>query len=488
MTELKYDSKKDLGLLISDRLEEIREHFSIKNEAAKFIRGYGRFAPQRTYAITATGKFDPCLAVEIKKYFISNQYSDELKVDEDLLNAVKPSRVWQNDTRFTTDIIPLSLSLRDYQEEIVKSAFNTGRGTVVLATAGGKTLTAASLLTKLFVLKGSKFKCLYVVPDLSLVEQTFSDFASYNVPFSTRKWTGSNPIEQDKISPANVIIANLGILQSKNSDLTWLATIDALIVDEVHKIRRGNEVNKLFKIIKTPCRFGFTGTMPECPLDQWNIIGKIGPVIYEKTSYQLRLESYVSNVSVVVLQINYSKQPQYPKELINASDRYRTEINFLVKNDFRNNLLTKFSCGTNKNTLILVDFIEHGEILFNKLSETCNNKQVFFIRGEVEVDEREKVRKLMEEHDNVVVVAISKIFSTGINIKNLHYIIFAGGGKAKVKILQSIGRGLRLHKDKDKLIIVDIADNLQYGYQHFSKRKALYEKENITYQIKEVQE
>ena len=337
-------------------------------------------------------------------------------------------------------------------------------------------------------MKGSKFKCLYVVPDLSLVEQTFSDFASYNVPFSTRKWTGSNPIEQDKISPANVIIANLGILQSKNSDLNWLATIDALIVDEVHKIRRGNEVNKLFKIIKTPCRFGFTGTMPECPLDQWNIIGKIGPVIYEKTSYQLRLESYVSNVSVVVLQINYSKQPQYPKELINASDRYRTEINFLVKNNFRNNLLTKFSCGTNKNTLILVDFIEHGEILFNKLSETCNNKQVFFIRGEVEVDEREKVRKLMEEHDNVVVVAISKIFSTGINIKNLHYIIFAGGGKAKVKILQSIGRGLRLHKDKDKLIIVDIADNLQYGYQHFSKRKALYEKENITYQIKEVQE
>ena len=94
----------------------------------------------------------------------------------------------------------------------------------------------------------------------------------------------------------------------------------------------------------------------------------------------------------------------------------------------------------------------------------------------------------MEEHSDVIVVAISKIFSTGINIKNLHYIIFAGGGKAKIKILQSIGRGLRLHKDKDKLIIIDIADNLQYGYQHFLKRKTLYEKENITHQIKEVRE
>jgi len=488
MTELKYDAKKGVGLLVSDRLEEIREHFSIKNEAAKFIRGYGRFAPQRTYAITATGRFDPCLAVEIKKYFITNQYSDEIKVEEELLNVIKPSRIWQKDHRFNSSIVQLALPLRDYQEEIVKTAYNTGRGTIVLATAGGKTLTAASLLTKLFLLYGQKFKCLYIVPDLGLVTQTFTDFSSYNVPFSTRRWTGSYPLEDGKNDTSNVIIANLGILQSKNSDLSWLENIDVLIVDEVHKIRRGNEVNKLFKIIKTPVRFGFTGTMPECLLDQWNIIGKIGQVLYEKSSYQLRLENYVSNVSVVVLQLNYTTLPQYPKELINASDRYRAEISFLIKNNFRNNLLSKFSCGTVKNTLILVDYIEHGEILYNSIKEKCNDKQVFYIRGEVEVEEREKVRKLMEEHHNIIVVAISKIFSTGINIKNLHYIVFAGGGKAKIKILQSIGRGLRLHKDKDKLIIVDVADNLQYGYQHFQKRKALYEKENISYQVKEVQE
>jgi superfamily II DNA or RNA helicase len=94
----------------------------------------------------------------------------------------------------------------------------------------------------------------------------------------------------------------------------------------------------------------------------------------------------------------------------------------------------------------------------------------------------------MEERDDVVVVAISKIFSTGINIKNLHYIIFAGGGKAKIKIVQSIGRGLRLHKDKDKLIIVDIADNLKYGQSHMDKRIKLYEKENINFAIKEIKE
>ena len=484
MTELKLDAKKRQGILVSDRFDEIREHFSVKNEAAKFIRGYGRFIPQRTYAITPMGKFDPCLALEIKRLFITNQYPDEIKIDAELLEELLPAKKYLQDRgAFTTTPFKLSIPLRDYQEEIVVKSLNTGRGTIVLATAGGKTLTSATILSNIF-LSNPRFKCLFIVPDLGLVQQTSADFLSYNVPFTISKWTGSHELDRS----ANVVVANIGILQSKNSDTSWLSEIDVLFVDEVHKVRKGNEINKLFKIIKTPLRFGLTGTMPEGQLDQWNIIGKIGPIIYEKTSYELRLESYVSNVSVDVLMIIYKTLPLYPSELINAADRYRAEVDFLIKNNFRNNLISKAACGASQNTLILVDYIEHGENIFNLLKNTCPAKKIFYIRGEVEINEREEVRKLMEEHSDVIVVAISKIFSTGINIKNLHYIIFAGGGKAKIKILQSIGRGLRLHKDKDKLIIIDIADNLQYGYQHFLKRRALYEKENITHQIKEIRE
>ena len=89
----------------------------------------------------------------------------------------------------------------------------------------------------------------------------------------------------------------------------------------------------------------------------------------------------------------------------------------------------------------------------------------------------------MEKRKNIVVVAISKIFSTGINIKNLHYIIFAGGGKAKIKIVQSIGSGLRLHIDKEELIIFDIADNLRYGKRHIEQRLSLYDSEDIKYKF-----
>ena len=157
-----------------------------------------------------------------------------------------------------------------------------------------------------------------------------------------------------------------------------------------------------------------------------------------------------------------------------------------MHNKFRNEIISKLVCKVDNNALILVDYIEHGEKLFNYIKEVCPDKKIYFIRGEVEVEERDKVRKLMEVRNDIVVVAISKIFSTGINIKNLHYIVFACGGKAKVKIIQSVGRGLRLHINKDKLIIFDINDNLHYSKLHSGKRISLYEKENIQTSIKKI--
>ena len=147
-------------------------------------------------------------------------------------------------------------------------------------------------------------------------------------------------------------------------------------------------------------------------------------------------------------------------------------------------LLNKFD----KNALILIDYIEHGEILLEYVKQHCKDKKVYFIRGDVAVEDRDKVRQLMEVSDDVVVIAISKIFSTGINIKNLHYIVFAGGGKAKIKTIQSIGRGLRLHKSKQQLIIIDIGDDLMYGRQHLQKRIEHYNKEKINYGRKTIRE
>jgi len=482
MIKIEFDSKKNKAILSGDKFEEIRENFSVKNKAAAFLRRYSRYIPTRTYAITPTGRFDPCLTNEIKKFVVEKQYTSKLEIDSKIDEILNPSIcTWKTNSSFTDTPFGLALNLRDYQEDIVKRCLNAGRGTVVLATAGGKTLVMASLISSVYKFSNENLKCLLIVPDRGLVEQTYKDFIVYKVPFSFTKWTGENKLDLT----ANVIIANLGILQSKNSNLTWTENIDMLVVDEVHKLRKGNEVNKIIKTIKTNNKFGFTGTLPEEKEDQWNIIGKIGPIIYEKNSFDLRLENYVSNAFVQMINIVYNNTPKRDKNNFNPTDFYKKELDFIIENNFRNELLSKLASKLDKNALVLVDFIKHGEILHKCFSQVCSNKKVFFIRGEVEIEEREKIKQLMEQNNDVIVVAISKIFSTGINVKNIHYLIFAGGGKAKIKTVQSIGRGLRLHSTKDKLIIFDISDQLYYGIQHMQKRIQIYEKEKIGYRAKE---
>jgi len=489
MIKFKYDNKKSVGIIETELLDifnELREEFSVKNENARFMRKYGRFVPPRTYAITPTGRFEPGLFFEIQKFLTKKQYVGKIEIDSDFKHIVGPAyNTWHINPLFTYKPYSLKIALRDYQQEIVEKSLSIGRGTIVLATAGGKTLTAATILSNIFICTQSTFKCLFIVPDRGLVEQTSEDFKNYGVPFTVSKWTGDDKLDLS----ADVIVANLGILQSKNTDLSWISDISVLFVDEVHKIRKGNEINKLFKVIKTPHRFGLTGTMPEENLDQWNIIGKIGPIIYEKHSKALRDEKYIAGADIQILKLVHKQRiEQLPTNESNIAGNYRRELETIIKSGFRNNIITKLTTKLNNNSLVLVDYIEHGELLYSSIKKENSNKQVYFIRGEVDVSEREKIRQLIETNDNVVVVAISKIFSTGINIKNLHYIIFACGGKAKIKIVQSIGRGLRLHKNKNKLIIFDIADNYKYSLAHLEKRIQLYEKEHINFAIKEIQE
>jgi superfamily II DNA or RNA helicase len=267
-----------------------------------------------------------------------------------------------------------------------------------------------------------------------------------------------------------------------------MKSIDVLIWDEVHKAKKGNSLNDLFKDIKTHHRFGFTGTMPPNLIDAWNVIGHIGPVIYEKTSEELRKEGYISNVTIYSFLLNYKSVPKYTGTSTLPAAKYKAELEFLIQNEFRNNKIAFLTREFSNNSLVLVDFINHGLILTDIIKKAAPNKQVFFIRGEVEIEDRETIKQLIESNKDVVIIAISKIFSTGISIKNLHYIVFVGGGKAKIKTLQSIGRGLRLHQDKQQLTIFDFADMTEYGKLHYLERKKIYNNEKITNKETEITE
>ena len=469
MIEINYHSCTQ-AVIEGPELDIIREYFSVKNEAAHFQRRVGRFVPSRTYVITNNGKVDIGLVFEVIQFCIDKKI--QYKINEKVTSILLPSL-----RREKTNDYKLSLSFRNYQQEIIHECIDAGRGTVVLATAGGKTLTMAGLLEFYFQNYSKNFKCLIIVPDLGLVNQTKGDFKDYKTSYTTSKWTGKDELNLT----SNVIVANLGILQSSKQDISWIEHIDILIIDEVHKLRRGNKVNKILCKVKTNNRFGFTGTLPPDKLDMWNIFGKIGPKLYEKMAHELRDEKYVTPSKVHVLEINYSTPTDQIYQGNNSNAFYLQENEFIRNNSYRNNLISKLCNKLDNNTLILVDYIEHGELLTAALQTICKDKEIYFIQGSVETEERKKIQNYMEKKKNIVVVAISKIFSTGINIKNLHYIIFAGGGKAKIKIVQSIGRGLRLHNDKKELIIFDIADNLRYGQRHVEERLTLYKNEDIKY-------
>ena len=475
-----YDLKRKEVKIVSDYLSNIKERFSVKNPGARFNR-YSRFIPQRIYAITPQGYCGIGLVPEIVKFLNSQTIPFQIIMNAELETVFKQMQFQV----FNIKQLQSEYQLRDYQEEAVNKALSTGYGVIELATGGGKTFIIANLVYTVTQCMNKGERVLIIVPDIGLVEQTYKDFISYNFPMDiVTKWSGNNEINTD----AQVIIANMGILQSEKSDLTWFKEVGMLIVDECHKLRRGNKVNKLIDKIPTLRRFGFTGTLPESDIDTWNINNFIGPVIFKRTTTNLRDAAggeYIANAQALAIHLEYGAKPDYTA--VAASQRYLTELDFIHTNRFRYVVVKNIVNKLKNNCLLLVDHIVHGDNMFKELS-TLEGKQVYFIQGSVEVEERRKIQQLMETHDNVVCIAISKIFSTGISIKNIHYIMFAAGGKSKIKTLQSIGRGLRVHENKNVLTIIDLVDELIYGSKHFDKRKEFYDLEKIQVSNKTITE
>jgi len=473
-----YDSSRKKGIVVSDYLPNIREHFSVEDTQQAFKRRYAiGYRPQtRQYSITPQGRFEPRLVFQIIDFLRTQDIAFNVEITDKFKSIIALPELKE-------EIVKLNLEPRDYQHESILAALKNRSGVIILPTSAGKTLVIALLVRS--IQEQHNTKTLILVPDIQLVAQTYSDFLEYGIPENEiTKWTGST--EPDK--NAKIVISNAQILLSEKQDLSLLNDIEMLVIDEVHKLKYGNKINKVVDKIPALFRFGFTGTLPDSKIDQWNICGKIGKIIYHKQSIDLREQDYISKVHVAALKLSYNNVPQFTvPSMYNPTAGYEEEITWLQTNKFRNAIITKLVNKADKNTLIMVDRIAHGEELLRALQEHTD-KEVHFVHGAVEIEEREMIRKLMEEQDNVACIAISKIFSTGINIKNLHNIIFAAIGKARIKIIQSIGRSLRKHTSKKRATIFDIWDNLRYGNKHMLERLALYDREQIPYSVTELNE
>ena len=364
---------------------------------------------------------------------------------------------------------------REYQVEGVYDALRHNRRLLIAPTASGKSLMIYSLYR--YYAEHSK-KILIVVPTTSLVEQMYKDFEEYGWDaelYCHRIYSGK---EKDDDRPITITTWQ----SIYKLPRTWFSKFEVVIGDEAHLFKSKSLVQIMTKLHTTKYRFGFTGTLDGTQTHKWVLEGLFGPSYKIIRTEELIEKGFLSKLDINCILLKHSPQ---------KFETYEDEIQYLITHEQRNNFIKNLALDLKGNTLLLYSRVEsHGEILYEMINNNKNsNRKVFFIHGGVDAREREKVRSITESEENAIIVASYGTFSTGINIRRLHNIIFASPSKSRIRNLQSIGRVLRKGKDKVKAILFDIADDCthnsrkNYTLNHLIERIKIYNEENFNYEI-----
>jgi superfamily II DNA or RNA helicase len=368
-----------------------------------------------------------------------------------------------------------SHSPRQYQIEGVYDALRHNRKLLISPTASGKSLMIYSLV-KYYVDRGEKI--LLVVPTTSLVEQMYKDFLDYgwnaesycHLIYSGKEKTNEHPV-------------TITTWQSVYKlDRSFFEGYGVIIGDEAHLFKSKSLIEIMNKLHHAKYRFGFTGTLDGTQTHKWVLEGLFGPSYKVTQTAELMKQGHLSQLDIMCIVLKHSPQ---------NFESYEDEVQYIINHEKRNNFIKNLTLDLKGNTLILYSRVStHGEPLFNLINNSKkSDRKVFFIHGGVEASEREKVREITEQEDNAIIVASYGTFSTGINIRNLHNVIFASPSKSRIRNLQSIGRVLRKGKNKTKAVLYDISDDCtykskkNYTLNHLIERIKIYNEEKFNYEI-----
>lgn len=379
-----------------------------------------------------------------------------------------------------------NIILRSYQINAVYEALKRKRINIEIPTGGGKSLIIY-LITKFLFKKN--YSILIIVNTTTLVEQLFDNFMSFGFEdeklirlYSIYKRNFENDFNKNKI----LISTWQSLIKIK--DKNFFEQFNVLIIDEAHSAKANSIALIGKKCINAEYRLGFSGTFHKEKSCSWyTTVGILGPIKKFITLDELKKQNFISDFKIFIIMLDYSKKIK--KDFFeNCSLDYNRETEFIIKNKLRIDFLKKLIFSRDKNTLILFSRIEYGKELFNLLRNSADvdkiDKKIYYIDGSIETQERNKIRKEMEENNNIILLASYGTFSVGIDIKNIHNIVLANGYKSKIKILQSIGRGLRKIENKE-LCVFDIIDNLIYrnrinfSIRHYKERIKIYEENNF---------
>ena len=491
MTTIRYliiDKKNEVYLKIeadADIRRELGEYFTFEVPGFKFMPQYrSRVWDGKIRLFSyATGQIYAGLYPYIIDWCKKNdvQVVDGTKIKD---VVVKDDEV----TRFLKALKIPKIEIRDYQRESFVHSITKGRCLLLSPTASGKSLIIyLMLIFNLLRLKESKQdKILIIVPTTSLVEQLFKDFKDYG--YNSDRNVHRIYQGHEKETNKRVIISTWQSIY--NLPKKWFAQFGMVIGDEAHLFKAVSLSKIMNKLEKCKYRVGLTGTLDGTKTHKLVLEGLFGAVNKVVSTSELQEKKQLADLKIICLILQHDK---------NARDflknkTYQEEMDYIVSNEKRNKYIRNLCLSLPGNTLCLFQYVEkHGMLLKQLIEDKADDKKVFFVYGGVEAEEREKIRFITEKSEGAIIIASYGTFSTGINIRNLHNIVFASPTKSRIRNLQSIGRGLRLKDNKSAATLYDIADDLKhnekenYTLSHFRERINIYNEEDFNYEIHNVE-
>ena len=370
----------------------------------------------------------------------------------------------------------LPVKMRDYQYSAVYESLRYNRRLLLSPTASGKSLMIYSLV-RFHV--NVKRNVLIVVPTTTLVEQMYKDFESYG--WNVSKHCHKIYAGEDKWTDHDVVISTWQSIYKQPRK--WFNRFSVVIGDEAHLFKSKSLTTLMSKLHGCKYRIGFTGTLDGANVNQLVLEGVFGRCSQVTKTNQLMQQGHVAQLKVKIIVLKHKEQ---------LFEGYQNEIEYLVEHEPRNKFIRNLACDLKGNTLVLFNYVErHGRPLY-ELINSYTDRPVFFVHGGVHTEDRELVRSITEEKDDAIIVASYGTFSTGINIKRLHSVIFASPSKSRIRNLQSIGRVLRKGRGKVKATLYDIADDIStdqgnnYTLNHLKARVKIYNEEKFDYEFIDV--
>ena len=374
------------------------------------------------------------------------------------------------------------IEVRDYQLDAIAHAIATNRSLLISPTASGKSLIIYCLVRYYQMME---LKTLILVPTTSLVEQMYKDFEDYG--WSSGTYCQKIYQGHDKKVTKDVVISTWQSIH--RMPRAYFRQFGAVFGDEAHLFKAKSLTGIMTKLDTCKYRFGLTGTLDGTQTHRLVLEGLFGKAKYVVTTKELIDNKTLSALDIKCIVLKY---PDEDIQIVKELD-YHGELEYIVTKTERNTFLCNLVGHCSGNTLCLFQFVEkHGEPLYNLIKDKYKDRKVFFVYGGVDTDTREQIREIVENEHGAIIVASYGTFSTGINIRNISNIVFASPSKSKIRVLQSLGRGLRLGDKSQSLKLFDISDDftndsrINFTLRHFHQRLNIYKEQSFNYEIDKV--